>query len=158
MESDRKVDLAAVARVARRVDLKDICLTHITASSSPRVQGTLEADLNHDCEAKRLAPNLFEVTCHYNFTAKTSEAEVASAEFDYAILYYVSGDEAVADQDLGEFAFANGTYHSWPFVRQLLSDLTARMGYAPYTLPVLKFNPKPVAQPAVDAIKTDPTS
>jgi preprotein translocase subunit SecB len=158
LETNRKVDLAAVARIARRVDLKDICLTEITASSCPRVQGTLEADLKHECLAKRLELNAFEVNCRYAFTVKTTATEVASASFNYTILYHVSGDEAVADDDLGEFAFANGIYHSWPFVRQLLFDLTARMGYAPYTLPVMKFNPKPAPVQPTEGVKVEPAS
>jgi preprotein translocase subunit SecB len=160
LETDRKVDLKAVARIAQRVDLRDIRLAEIVASSFKPVLGALEADLNHDCEAKQLEADAFEVICRYNFIVKTSDAEVASARFDFVILYQVSGEEAVAEFDLAEFAFANGTYHSWPFVRQLLFDLTARMGYPPYTLPVLKFNPKDsIRVPAKEEdIKADPSS
>jgi len=110
----------------------------------------LQADLDHDCEARKLDnPTLVEVVCRYNFRVRTGDLEIALASFNYSILYEVAaGDEAVLDQDLGDFAYANGTYHSWPFVRQLLFDLTARMGYPPYSLPALKFNPKNSMKPA----------
>jgi preprotein translocase subunit SecB len=162
LETDRKVDLKAVARIAQRVDLRNIRLAEIAAFSFGTAQGVLEADLTHDCEAMRLeTADVFEVICRYDFTVKTSDAEVASAKFNFVILYRIAGEEEVAEPDLAEFAFANGTYHSWPFVRQLLFDLTARMGYPPYTLPVLKFNPKDsvrVAEPVEEGVKSDPSS
>jgi hypothetical protein len=81
-------------------------------------------------------------------------------ELKYLILYSLSGDDPVSDEDLAHFAFANGTYHSWPFVRQFLFGLTSQMGYPPYTLPVFKFNPKPKpseTQPDADTGDDDAT-
>jgi preprotein translocase subunit SecB len=159
LETPRKVDLAAVARIARRVDLRDIRLSEIAAASARRVQGNLEPDLSHECEAIRLEiPNLFEVVCRYRFSVKTGGSEVASAMFRYVLLYELEGDEDIPEEGLSDFAFANGTYHSWPFVRQLLYDLTAKMGYPPYTLPVLKFNPKaprPTEEAPAEAVKAE---
>ncbi len=144
METDRKVDLKAVAKIAQRVDLRDIRLTEIAATSKSHGRGLLEPKVSHDCEVRLLDSNdQFEVNCRYHFTVRTDEEEeIASATFVFTILYELAGDEEIRDGDLDEFAFANGTYHSWPFVRQLLFDLTSKMGYPPYVLPVLKFNPK----------------
>jgi hypothetical protein len=111
-----------------------------TASIAP---GALQAGMTHKCEAKIMeSGNLIVASCRYHFTISSGETEVGSAVFNYLLLYELEGDEPISEEDLDDFAFANGTYHSWPFVRQLLFDLTSRMGYPPYTLPVMKFNPK----------------
>jgi preprotein translocase subunit SecB len=150
LETERNIDLVAVGRIARRVELKDIRLTELAASAAERVKGSLEAELSHECSAKRPEPELLEINCDYKFAVRCNEALAASVSFTYTILYLIAGDEAIAEQDLSDFAFANGTYHSWPFVRQLLYDITSKMGYPPYTLPVFRFNPKPPVKPAAD--------
>jgi len=139
LPSPQEVDVAAVARVSRRVELKDIRLTEISASGAARSQGVLIPLVNHECEGKLRNPTLLEVVCRYQFTATQGETQAVTATFSYMILYDVDGAEPVPEPDLKEFAFANGTYHSWPFARQLLFDLTSRLGYLPFSLPVFKF-------------------
>jgi preprotein translocase subunit SecB len=155
LETDRQVNFSLVARVARRVDLRAIRLTEINASSGSTVTGTLEAALDHDCDARKLDLNQLEVSCRYRFTVRSGEVTAATVSFTYAISYDLKGEEPVSEEELSEFAFANGTYHSWPFVRQLLFDLTARMGYPPFSLPVFKFNPKPPTPPNTEVIKAE---
>jgi preprotein translocase subunit SecB len=108
--------------------------------------GALQPNVTHECEGKLQNPNLLEVVCKYRFTATQGETQAVAATFSYLILYDLAGAEPVPESDLKEFAFANGTYHSWPFARQLLFDLTPRFGYLPYHLPVFKFiqRPRPV--------------
>ncbi len=142
MEAPTSVDLAAAARIAKRVDLKDIRLSEITASGPIKTNGLLEPEVRHACTTRQEGDSL-EVLCSYNVRVKSGDVEVVRAEFKYTIIYTLSGDDPVESSDLEHFAFANGTYHSWPFVRQLVFDLTANMGFAPYTLPVFQFNPKP---------------
>jgi hypothetical protein len=137
------VDFKAVARVAQRVDLREIRLAEIAAVALPRIKGPLEPNVTHNCTPTRREGGALEVSCDYSFTATVAETEVAKATVKFLISYELEGEDPFSDADIQQFAFANGTYHSWPFVRQLLFDLTARMGYAPYNLPVFKFNPKP---------------
>lgn len=72
-----------------------------------------------------------------------AEAQAAQATIKYLLDYDLRGNEPLAEDDIAEFAFANGTLHSWPFVREFLYGLTAKMGFLPYTLPVFHFVPKP---------------
>jgi hypothetical protein len=153
----QEVDVAAVARVAHRVELKDIRLLEINASGAARNQGVLQPLVNHQCEGVLRSPKLIEVVCHYQFTATQGEAQAVAAKFSYLILYDLTGDEPVLDSDLKEFAFANGTYHSWPFARQLLFDLTSRLAYLPYSLPVFKFIQRPRPAKPAEEVKVDPS-
>jgi hypothetical protein len=146
------LDFQAIARVARWMELREIRLAEISASGAPRPRKPLEPKVTHDCIATRREGKELEVTCSYRFTVHTAardeekpatKKEIATADFKYVILYDVQTDESFSDVDIQQFAYANGTYHSWPFVRQLLFDLTSRMGYQPFSLPTFRFNPKP---------------
>ena len=143
MEAPSTLDLVAAARVAKRVELREIRLSEISASSPSAYHGPLHPEVNHDCSPTMHDDHHIEVLCSYNFLVKSDGDDVAKADFKYVISYEIVGDGGVEEADLQHFAFANGTYHSWPFVRQLVFDLTARMGFPPYTLPVFQFNPKP---------------
>lgn len=149
MEAPSSLDLVAAARVAKRVELREIRLSEISASNLTAHHGPLYPEVQHACSPTVHDEHLIEVLCSYDFLVKSDGDEVARAQFKYLISYDVIGAGAVDEADLEHFAFANGTYHSWPFVRQLVFDLTARMGYPPYTLPVFQFNPKP--KPVEDA-------
>ena len=64
-----------------------------------------------------------------------------NAQIDFQLTYKLAGDEPIAEGDLSEFSNTNGPYHSWPFLRQLLFDLCARMDFPALTLPVLQILP-----------------
>jgi preprotein translocase subunit SecB len=143
------VDFAAAGRVASRVELKGIRLIELSAKCNPKVLGTLEPTLDHDCGIAGRDSNALEIACNYRFTARIGQEQVAEAAIKYLLLYQLQGAEPLADEDIAQFALSNGALHSWPFVREFLYDLTAKMGYPPYTLGVVHFKPKPVPKEAV---------
>ncbi len=146
-----------MARVARRVELKDIRLLEIKASGAPRSTGILRPFVTHECEGKLHSPTLIEVVCRYRFTATQGEIQAVEATLSYVILYDLAGADPIPEHDLREFAFANGTYHSWPFARQLLFDVTSRLGYLPYSLPVFKFIQRPRPEAPTEKLKVEPS-
>jgi preprotein translocase subunit SecB len=113
--------------------------------------------VNQECEGKLQNPKLIEVVCHYRFTATQGGTQAVTATFSYSILYDLEGAEPIPENDLKEFAFANGTYHSWPFARQLLFDVTSRLGYLPYSLPVFKFIQRPRPATPTEEAKAEPS-
>jgi preprotein translocase subunit SecB len=134
------VDLAAVNRVAKRVELKGVRLAGITASCDPNALGpSLKPDVNLDCKLGDHNDTNLEVVCNYTFLAQSGEVKAIESEIRYLLLYEITGSESPSPSDLAEFARANGALHSWPFVRELLYGLTSRMGFPPYTLPVMHF-------------------
>lgn len=142
MESPKDWDLAAAGRVSSRVEFREIRLSEINASGPIKGQGPLEPHIDHHCELTRHEGDLLEVLCTYQLRVASGDDEFLNADIKYLASYTLLGDQPVDPNDLVHFAFTNGTYHSWPFVRQLVFDLTARMGYPPYSLPVFKFFPK----------------
>jgi preprotein translocase subunit SecB len=138
---DHTVDFAAVARVSKHIELKGIRLIHITAKCDPQIYGTLEPLVDFTCSVFKRTDSALGVSCDYKFSVSSDEAQVADAEIRYLLSYEIQGSpEALDGSDITEFARANGALHSWPFVRELLYGLTSRMGYPPYTLPVVHFS------------------
>lgn len=152
MQREFNVDMSAVARIASRVDLKDVCLTEVTATRQRSVVGeVLHPDLQHDYSARCPAKGCIEVDCKYQLSVTTGGKPAASFAIVYVLTYKLRSDEPVEPTDLQHFAWANGAFHSWPFVRELLHSMTGRMGFPPYTLPVLTFVPPKQAAVAAKA-------
>ena len=131
------VDLAAVSRVARNIDLHDIRVIQLAATCSPAPEGPLEPQITFDCKGALISPDQLNVACDYTMTTNAAGAPAASVRVTYLLVYEVAGDPP-AERDVEQFAKVNGVYHSWPFLRQLLFDLTAKMGLPPLTLPVFQ--------------------
>jgi preprotein translocase subunit SecB len=137
--AERFVDFAAAGRIAKCVELQDVRVVSVIAKCDPKIKGPLEPKLDLSCGVIGYQDNLLEVSCEYSFEVKSSDITVADASIRYHLSYEVQGDETLAESDMKEFALANGTLHSWPFVREFLFGLTAKMGFPPYTLTVYKF-------------------
>jgi preprotein translocase subunit SecB len=138
---DRTVDLAAVNRVAKHVELKGVRLAEISAKCDPATIGpALIPNVDLDCQLGAYDTANIDVICNYTFAAKSDEKQTIQSVIVYVLHYEISGSGSPSPDDLAEFARANGALHSWPFVRELLFGLTSRMGFPPYTLPVLHFN------------------
>jgi preprotein translocase subunit SecB len=143
---EKLIDYAAVGRVSKRVELKNILLSEIVAKCNQNVIGPLEAQIDSECSVHSKENQKLEILCNYKFAARAAESEIAHADIKYLVIYEMRGAEPVEDGDLAEFATANGTVHTWPFVREFIYGLTSRMGYPPYTLPVVHFVPKPAEE------------
>ncbi len=140
------VDLAAVGRVARRTDLREIRITEMSAKCNPKVTGPLCPSVRFDCAIAGRDQNMLEVMCDCTFVAHCGEALAAQVQIQYLLLYELSGTDEFAEDDLLQFARANGALHTWPFLREALYAMTSRMGYPPFTLPVMHFHAKPPAE------------
>lgn len=133
-------DLAAVARVARNIDLRDIRVVNVQASCSPAPQELLEPQISVESSGALVSEGQLNVICDYTFTVNAGGQQIATASIAYLMMYEVEGQ--IAERDIEPFARANGVYHSWPFLRQFLFDLTAKMGFPPLTLPVFQVLPR----------------
>ncbi len=136
------IDMAAVVRVASRVNLEDISVVEVKARREPSADtGALEPDVSHQHLALEWADGRIRVASLYSFNVVRGGVRVAEASITYHLLYECSGDEPVDDEDVKHFAKANGAYNSWPFARDFIHNLTSRMGFPAYVLPVFAFVP-----------------
>lgn len=137
------VDFVAAGRVAKRSELKSIHLAEVSAKCDPKISAPLEPTVGVKCEIVSQEGSALEILATCQFTARTTQAQVAEATVKYLLTYEIQGSEPLAADDLAEFAASNGTLNSWPFLRAFLHSLTADMGYTAYTLPTFHFVPKP---------------
>ncbi len=137
------IDMAAVGRVARRVSLQNLVLVGVAAERFPHrgAKGILDPEVHHDHRIVHQAPGVLEVMSKFDFVVHQEKTDVLKATFQYRLIYAVHGTDPVEEADARVFARANGAYHSWPFVREMLFGLTAKMGLPPFLLPVLSFQP-----------------
>ena len=143
MVSD-SLDLVAASRVSRRVELEVLHLTEVQLAPATVGSGALELN-----EVKPvvgmptvLPDGRVKVNCAYLFTFSSGDAPEFTLSLAYSLLYALRGQEPFDEYDLKHFADANGRYHTWPFAREMVTSLTAKMGYRPYVLPALSFSPK----------------
>lgn len=141
------VDFAAVGRVSSRSELKDIRLTDVSAKCEPKSVGPLESEFSHDCTVAGRDNESLDVRCAYRFIGRNAGVEVINISITYLVVYALKTTEPLAEGDISQFAVANGTLHSWPFVREFLHGLTSRMGFPPFKLGVMHFVPLQPAQP-----------
>ncbi len=137
-DQKKPIDLQSVARVAGRIDLREIRLVGIEASCSPSQAEILEPDISFESFAEVTQGGPLAVACTYYFKVSSGENIAANATIRYVLIYDVMGGEDLHSEDLKAFAEVNGNYHCWPFLRQLLFDLTSKMGFPPLTLPVFR--------------------
>jgi hypothetical protein len=154
------IDVAAASRVARRVNLLDVRLADLAASRhNVPISGDLTPDFSQSHRAIFHEAASIMVASQYKFTIRSGDASVADVDATYHLSYVVEGEEEITKDDLHHFSAANGAYHSWPFVRELLHGLTGRMGFPPYVLPVMSFLPSqrsPKASARDKATKREP--
>lgn len=124
------------------MDLTEIRLTEIQAAREAEgaaKPGPLKPSFTYKCVPTKLNSEDIEVSCTYDFIVSATDVKLVTAQVTYRVFYKLNGDEPVDPSDVDHFARANGAYHTWPFVRETIYSLTSRMGFPPYTLPVLSF-------------------
>lgn len=160
MPTDDTLDLAAASRVAKRVDIREIRLTDLQMNLRGDASAAkLVPTYQHTCGEAKVEGDTIEVACSYTFQVRSAEEQdLASASLTYRLLYTLIGDEPPAQSDVEQFAKANGAYHSWPFVRETIFSLTSKMGFPPYTLPVLIYRSKPTPPKAEEQSPAEPAT
>lgn len=151
-----QVDFAAVGRVSRYAELKDIRVTCVSAKCDPKSVEPMEPKFSHACSVVGNQNGILDVSCEYEFSGTAAQKKIVDVGLTYLVTYTLSAPAPLSEGDLAQFAAANGTLHSWPFVREFLHGLTLRMGVPAFKLGVMHFVPTPAPQaPAVEEKASD---
>ncbi len=77
------------------------------------------------------------VTAHCGVVGQTSDDESAvSIEATFELVYELPRSDEMTQSHFEAFAEINGLFNLWPFWRELVQNITMRMGLPPLTLPV----------------------
>lgn len=157
----------AASLVARVVELDDVRLRSVAASAAAHPRELVKQDLilenllqrqaySYD-EAKNLLTVELTLTVAMRPDRKGRKARARpegpalAIEATYSLDYSLTAPPpppAERARFFGAFAEVNATFNAWPFLRELVQSVTARMGLPPLTLPVYRVprpGPKPVA-------------
>ena len=63
--------------------------------------------------------------------------EEEKIEGEFLLDYRISAFEEISDEQVAAFGKMNGIYNAWPYWREYVQSMTARMGFPALTLPVL---------------------
>lgn len=137
--SQETVDFGAIGRVSQYSELKDIRLSEVSAKCDPKGVGPLESEVSHQSSLLAHDNESLQVKSLYRFLGRTADTQAVEIIITYLVVYSLKAPQPLAEEDLNKFAAANGTLHSWPFVREFLHGLTSRMGFPPFKLGVMHF-------------------
>jgi hypothetical protein len=143
------VDYASIARIASAVELRDIALrssaTSLNADGSQIPETWSDhAFVGFDTKVGRHHPDSKDFTINAAFVAayKTGWGSETHSELpthdpddppeieiyaSFELTYTTSVGAELQDQDLDNFAVANGTLHAWPYWREFADSITRRM-------------------------------
>jgi hypothetical protein len=154
------VDFKAVARVSDQVRLTAVRILSVSAGlhvdlAEVPPDWSSKALVAFDSHGGRLyaKAGTLRVTCSFialyvpgrdpetaeGFPSADDDVEPAlHVEATFQLDYHVRDPSKVEPDDTDHFAFANGTFHAWPYWRELAQSATLRMGIAPLVVGVYK--------------------
>ena len=71
------------------------------------------------------------------------EKPILQVVAEYSVSYTLPSARSYAEPVAQEFASKNGAFNTWPFFRELVNSMVARMGMPPLIVPFLKLPPRP---------------
>jgi len=144
------LDMEASARVAQKATLQEIYLTDAKISRAPVIDYPEALSLEHKCSTEFLSSNkdkkLFFILCNFQVTAFNSEAPdqfLMRIEASFSTSYFVKSlpDDSLID-DFEYFLTINPISNAWPYWREFVQNMSARMGFPALMVPLLEIVPK----------------
>ena len=137
----------ALRALIAEVEIEGVRLVEATAETkarSPSDTGAVKllTDQKAEISEQRDDGTFFvAVTMRATLAPGETEAEkkpLVSITTSFELQYRVSKDFPVNAETLATFAETNGIYNAWPYWREFVQSMVARMGLPPVMLPVLR--------------------
>lgn len=94
--------------------------------------------LSQHCSGILEPDNRVQVHAEAQLIGQIDEVEVLRIEAVYGVYYVLPPELQVEQQDVDAFAEQNGMFNAWPYLRELLANLSAKMGLPLPPLPLLR--------------------
>lgn len=151
----------ALKALIAAVDIKEVRLVEAAAKTkarSPSETGAVKLVTDQQAEiSEQQGDGTFSVVATMRASLVPQEAEdnsLVSITTSFELRYRLPQDFAVDAETLATFAETNGIYNAWPYWREFVQNIVARMGLPPVLLPVLRG--RDVMKKAKKAKKADP--
>lgn len=140
---EHDVDREKYADLVKKVNIVQINLMKINAEKHSPVDesGTIDVTVNHRPSLREVLEDGFIIDFESTISASNNEDEkLFDINIKYELLYSLEGgiDEEEYDDVIDSFAYRNVPVNIWPYIRELVSEMTVRMGFPPLVLKPLK--------------------
>lgn len=132
-------------KLVQTVELKEIALLDLTHHREPNLRPPLRISHKFDVRLDLFSERELVARAEFSLEAfPQDEQEKGSVELSiklaYRLVYSVApGDGLKVDERLAhQFLERNVPINIWPYIRETVTTLTAKMGLAPLVLPTLK--------------------
>jgi hypothetical protein len=139
--------------VSDRVQIQNVILADCVASRTGKVHSSpaklkpvaIVSGISYaeDAEAKQIHVMV-------SFVLKTAHSEENEAEMPvsikatFVLFYAVDSFDGIKDEHLKAFSTMNGVFNAWPYWRELVQNVTGRMGLTrPIVVPVFRLGQTP---------------
>jgi len=155
-----KVDLEIAARVAQRYRLQEIYLVDAKISRDPLTVSPETLSLQHKCSTEyHTSFDAEKSTFLCNFRVAAFDGQeptklIMKIEASFCTSYvYTSQPDPLIPEDKFDFLLEyieyivtiNPISHAWPYWREFVQSMSARMGFPALTVPLLEIVPKKTA-------------
>ncbi|MBU4232572.1 MAG: hypothetical protein L6277_02245 [Desulfobacterales bacterium] len=166
-----KLDMELQSRVAQWGVLKDIYLVNAKISRDPLTDSPESLSLEHKCSTELPSfdkdNNLFHISCNFQvaaFKGEDPDKLVMKIEASFCTSYSINRDKnpAVQDDSGDDLLYLfdiNPIFNAWPYWREFVQNMSARMGFPALTVPLLEIAAKKTApqEPKSQPVKKQAT-
>lgn len=139
----RAFDFEAIRSVSRASRLLDVNISRFSGEATRPVVGLQAYGLRQRMAFRgarhEAPPELVIASAEFEFTVHDTDSTLLLTVKGAAFVVYAlarAPDDGISEDAISEFAEANGLYHAWPFLRELVSSATARLGLSGVLLPI----------------------
>lgn len=139
--AEEQAETATAEQAAPRLQIvrqyiRDLSFENVAAQKNTGTQGQPEITVQVNLDARKGQDNQYEVIQKLTITAKSEEDTVFLLELDYAGIFII---ENVPDEQLHPFLMIECPRMLFPFVRRIVSDVTADGGFPPLNVDNIDF-------------------
>lgn len=153
-----KLDMELQSRVAQWAVLRDIYLVDAKITRDPLISLPEALTLEHKCHTRFLwseknKPIGEKIVCEFHvaaFNAKSPDKLVMKIEASFCTSFAFNRDKTPAiPDDSADYLYylsdINPIFNAWPYWREFVQSMSARMGFPALTVPLLEIVPKKTA-------------
>ncbi len=144
----KSVDLKKAVMVADRVELQNVRLVQTNCLLKPGgVKGPYELSMDSNVTTKINTENKnIAIVASFELDAYVKDARKEDPDFkigaSFVLSYKIDNLEGLGEEHIQAFGESNGLYNAWPYWREYVQNIVARMGLPSLTIPVFRLVPK----------------
>jgi len=140
----KPIDSRAVSRVEINSELQNVYLLEANITSDPLTRDPRGSDLEYTVYTKvmKIEDKYFSIIARFKITAiqeKNSKNPIMTIRAKYVLSYSFAKDNKPSAKEIEDFSKIKSLENAWPYWREFVQNLTARMGFPTLTIPVLRF-------------------